>query len=65
MFICRFSVKKPPNFKKFILDLSIKVCLGDDSNCVPNIKIFDNTEIPQLVCDMDAEIDLKGNDFYI
>ncbi|XP_063420822.1 uncharacterized protein LOC134706043 [Mytilus trossulus] len=59
LIVFEFSVKKPPNFKKFILDLSIKVCLGDDSNCVPNKKIFDNTEIPQLICDMDAEIDLK------
>lgn len=56
----RFSIKKPPNLKKLILDLAVKVCLNDKSNCVLDMKIFDNTEIPQLVCDIDAVIDLKG-----
>ncbi|VDI43603.1 Hypothetical predicted protein [Mytilus galloprovincialis] len=58
--VFEFSIKKPPNLKKLILDLSVKVCLNDKSNCVLDMKIFDNTEIPQLVCDIDAVIDLKA-----
>ncbi|CAC5401161.1 unnamed protein product [Mytilus coruscus] len=57
--VFEFSIKKPPNLKKLILDLAVKVCLNDKSNCVLDIKIFDKTEIPQLVCDIDAVIDLK------
>ncbi|CAG2190929.1 unnamed protein product [Mytilus edulis] len=54
-----FSIKKPPNSKKFILDFAVKVCLYDKDNCVPDIKVFDKTEIPQVICDIDTVTDLK------
>lgn len=53
-------MKKPPNSKKFVLDVAVKVCLYDKDNCVPDIKVFDKTEIPQVICDIETVIDLKG-----
>ncbi|XP_071145134.1 uncharacterized protein [Mytilus edulis] len=57
--VFEFSIKKPPNSKKFILDFAVKVCLYDKDNCVPDIKVFDKTEIPQVICDIDTVTDLK------
>jgi len=56
--LCRFSIKKPAGMKKFIVDMTAKACFN--SRCVPNIKIFDGTEIPQPVCDMNVNFNLKG-----
>ena len=59
--LCRFSIKKPAGMnemKMFIVDMTAKACFN--SRCVPNIKIFDGTEIPQPVCDMNINFNLKG-----
>ncbi|VDI70198.1 Hypothetical predicted protein [Mytilus galloprovincialis] len=44
--------------KKFIVDMTAKACFK--SSCIPNVKIFDGTEIPQPVCDMNANFNLKN-----
>jgi hypothetical protein len=56
--LCRFSIKKPAEMKKFIVDMTAKACFN--SRCVPNTKIFDGTEIPQPICDMNANFNLEG-----
>ncbi|XP_052090897.1 uncharacterized protein LOC127727822 [Mytilus californianus] len=52
------TIKKPAEMKKFIVDMTAKACFK--STCIPNVKIFDGTEIPQPVCDMNANFNLKN-----
>ena len=49
--------------KKFIVDMTAKACFN--SRCVPNTKIFDGTEIPQPICDMNANFNLEGIQYQI
>ncbi|XP_052071172.1 uncharacterized protein LOC127709610 [Mytilus californianus] len=51
-------IKKPHGMKKFIMYLSAKACF--EERCVPDVKIFDGTEIPQPICDLYADYNFKG-----
>ncbi|VDI41394.1 Hypothetical predicted protein [Mytilus galloprovincialis] len=50
-------IKKPHGMKKFIVYLSAKACF--EERCVPDVKIFDGTEIPQPICDLYADYNFK------
>ncbi|XP_071150838.1 uncharacterized protein [Mytilus edulis] len=50
-------IKKPAGLKKFIVYLSAKACF--EKRCVPDVKIFDGTEIPQPICDLYADYSFK------
>lgn len=56
----RFSIRKPPGQKMYIIDLSIMACLIDGEKCVPDIKILDSTQFRQIVCDLDVTFNLKS-----
>ncbi|CAG2196996.1 unnamed protein product [Mytilus edulis] len=56
-FCFRFVIKKPAEMKKFVVYLSAKACF--EESCVPDVKIFDGTEIPQPICDLYADYNFK------
>ncbi|KAK3612511.1 hypothetical protein CHS0354_024482 [Potamilus streckersoni] len=51
-----YSIKKPPNEKKFIVDLQVGACFEKDGSCLLRVPVMTGTEIPQPVCDMSATI---------
>jgi hypothetical protein len=54
----RLVIKKPADSKKFVVYLTAKACF--EEKCVPDVKIFDGTQIPQPVCDLYADFSMKG-----
>ncbi|XP_048258717.1 uncharacterized protein LOC124137708 isoform X1 [Haliotis rufescens] len=57
VFQIKFGLKKKD--KVLLLDLDIGVCLEKDS-CLFSTPIMKGTEVPQLVCDLDARWNLKN-----
>lgn len=52
-------MKKPPNEKKFIVDLTASVCFDEDDEdqCLTFV-MLKGSEIPQILCDMTATMSL-------
>jgi hypothetical protein len=46
------------DLKKFVVYLTARACF--EETCVPDVKIFDGTQIPQPVCDLYADFSMKG-----
>ncbi|ESO82597.1 hypothetical protein LOTGIDRAFT_236952 [Lottia gigantea] len=61
-FVVTFGVRKVD--KKFLLDLSIKVCFEKDK-CQENYPILTGTEVPQFICDLNAKLDFNLKNFSI
>ncbi|XP_046562947.1 uncharacterized protein LOC124271840 [Haliotis rubra] len=57
VFQMKFGLKKKD--KVLLLDLDIEVCIEKDS-CLVSTPIMKGTEVPQLVCDLDASWTLKN-----
>ncbi|XP_076116682.1 uncharacterized protein LOC143084161 [Mytilus galloprovincialis] len=55
-----FTIKKPPEQKKFVIDLNVKTCLEEGKPCEVDEAIFQGTEVPQPMCDMEATMSLKN-----
>ncbi|XP_021353372.1 uncharacterized protein LOC110450253 [Mizuhopecten yessoensis] len=53
-----YRLKKPPNRKIFIIDLSLKFC-PDADECFIEIPVLESTEIPQILCDINATLSLR------
>ncbi|XP_060567959.1 uncharacterized protein LOC132726631 [Ruditapes philippinarum] len=47
-----YSIKKPDNEKIFIITLEVAICFEHDGPCLFTKKVLDNTEVPQIGCDM-------------
>ena len=62
---CRFSIRKPPERKTFIVDLSVIACFVDGEECAPNVKIMDGTYLPQIICDIGAIVSIKSKNVYM
>ncbi|KAK6174798.1 hypothetical protein SNE40_013376 [Patella caerulea] len=50
--------------KKFILDLTVKVCFDKDE-CQVELPVLVGTEIPQLICDLNAKLDFNLKNFSV
>ncbi|KAK3589057.1 hypothetical protein CHS0354_008707 [Potamilus streckersoni] len=61
IFKLRYTIKKPPKEKIFVIDLGIHACFEKDGSCIIDILVMKETEVPQPLCDMSAEL---GSDFY-
>ncbi|XP_048250793.1 uncharacterized protein LOC124111176 [Haliotis rufescens] len=57
VFIIDFGLKKQD--KMFLLDLKVQVCFESD-NCMIDLPVMTGTEVPQLICDLDAKVNLKN-----
>lgn len=62
-FYSRFTIKKPPEQKKFVIDLNVKTCLEEGKPCEVDEAIFQGTEVPQPMCDMEATMSLKSKNY--
>jgi hypothetical protein len=60
---CRFIIKKPPEQKKFVIDLVVKACLEEGKPCEIDVPVFQQTEVPQPMCDIEATLSLKSKFF--
>lgn len=62
VFLCySFDLKKQD--KMFLLDLKVQVCFESD-NCMIDLPVMTGTEVPQLICDLDAKVNLKSEHCY-
>ncbi|XP_052806223.1 uncharacterized protein LOC128235441 [Mya arenaria] len=48
-----YSIKKIDNEKKFIINLKAAVCLDSTGNCLFEQNVLENSEVPQLGCDLE------------
>lgn len=58
----RFKASQLEVSKKYVLDLSVEICLEPDS-CALDVPIFDQVLIPILNCDLTMDFNLKGQIF--
>ena len=56
--MCRYSVRKPPGKKIFVIDLSLAACFEKNGDCLAEVDVLKGTEVPQPGCNM--TIDYSG-----
>ena len=56
----RYSIKKPPNKKIFVIDLDVAACFENDGSCLIEVPLMKGSEVPQPGCDMSATINFMG-----